>query len=208
MLLKRSAIVLVAGVAALAQTPPYAALDGQVSPRMANLRKQVEQGYPGAVDRFWQEVHKAGAPIVESDPADRRYSLVTFLWEGAPSTRNVVIFDGVAGFDAKDRMRVIDRTNVWYKAYRVRNDARFAYNLSPNDNLEPFDSIKDNDAMERRLAAFKRPAEPTALPRHWITSPPKLPRWNCRTQRHDPGRRRRQPRRRARWKLQLCRARS
>jgi enterochelin esterase family protein len=158
-------MVLVVGIAALAQTPPYAELGAHASPRIANLRKQVEQGDSGAVDHFWQEVHKAGAPIVESAPTDPRYSLVTFLWEGDPSTRNVVIFDGVAGFDAKDRMTAIDSTNVWYKTYGVRNDARFAYNLSPNDNLEPFDSIKDNDAMERRLAAFRLdPLNPRRCP--------------------------------------------
>src|SRR4051812_21884010 len=115
MLLKRSAIVLVLGIAALAPTPPYAPVGDQASPRIANLRKQVEQGDPGAIGHFWLEVRKAGAPLVERDLSDSRYSLVTFLWEGDPSTRNVVIFDGVAGFDAKDRMTAIDSTNVWYK---------------------------------------------------------------------------------------------
>ncbi len=39
------------------------------------------------------------------------------------SARNVVIFDGVAGFDAKERMLHLEHTNIWYKTYRVRNDA-------------------------------------------------------------------------------------
>jgi hypothetical protein len=34
----------------------------------------------------------------------------------------VVIFDGVAGFDAKDQMLHLDRSDVWYKTYRVRNE--------------------------------------------------------------------------------------
>jgi hypothetical protein len=39
-------------------------------------------------------------------------------------------------FDAKDRMTQIDGTDVWYKTYKVRNDARFPYSLSPNAALE------------------------------------------------------------------------
>jgi hypothetical protein len=46
---------------------------------------------------------------------------VTFLWQGNDQTRNVAIFDGVAGFDAKDQMLHLDRSDVWYKTYRVRN---------------------------------------------------------------------------------------
>jgi len=52
-------------------------------------------------------------------------------------------------------MQSIAGTDVWYKTYRVRNDARFTYNLSPNDSLQPFDKIKGEDAMKQRLAAFK-----------------------------------------------------
>jgi enterochelin esterase family protein len=56
-------------------------------------------------------------------------------------------------------------TDVWYKTYRVRNDARFAYNLSPNDSLEPFDQVKGDDAMKQRLAAFQAdPLNPHRCP--------------------------------------------
>jgi hypothetical protein len=41
---------------------------------------------------------------------------------GNDQTRNVVIFDGVAGFDAKDQMLHLDRSDVSYKTYRVRNE--------------------------------------------------------------------------------------
>jgi enterochelin esterase-like enzyme len=155
MFLKRPPLLLLTGIAVFAQTPAYSPMDASASPRISRLRQDVESGDRGAVDRFWQEVRKAGAPWVEKDPGDHRYSLVTFLWQGDSETRNVVLFDGVAGFDAKDRMTRLTGANVWYKTYRVRNDARFAYNLSPNDTLEPFDNIKDDGEMEKRLAMFR-----------------------------------------------------
>jgi hypothetical protein len=121
------------------------------SPRISALRKEIGSGRSAAVARFWQQVRKSSAPQLESIPGDAANSLVTFLWQGNSETRNLVIFDGVAEFDAKDRMTQIDATNVWYKTYKVRNDARFAYNLSPNDTLEPFDNIKGDDARRSGL---------------------------------------------------------
>jgi hypothetical protein len=46
-------------------------------------------------------------------------------------------------------------SDVWHKTYRVRNDARFAYTLSPNDSLQPFDQVKGDEAMRDRLAMLK-----------------------------------------------------
>ncbi len=145
-------LLLLTGVAVLAQVRTYSQLGAGASPRVARLQREVRSGDRGAVDRFWKEIRKHGAPLVERDSGDN--SLVTFVWHGEPETHNVVIFDGVAGFDAKDRMEHLEGTNVWYKTYRVRNDARFAYNLSPNDSLQPLDEIK-GDGIEKRLADFQ-----------------------------------------------------
>jgi enterochelin esterase family protein len=107
------------------------------------------------VKNFWDAVHKSGAPLIEAAPGASGFSLVTFLWQGNDRTGNVVIFDGVAGFDAKDQMLHLDRSDVWYKTYRVRNDARFAYNLSPNGSLQSFEEVKGDEAMRSRLAMLK-----------------------------------------------------
>jgi enterochelin esterase-like enzyme len=157
--------LLLTAFAVFAQTPVHSEADVNASPRILALRKDVELRRRAAVDRFWQEVRKAGAPLVESIPGDGGNSLVTFLWQGDSKTRNVVIFDGVAGFDSKDRMTQLGGTDVWYKTYKVRNDARFAYNLSPNDPLDSFDDIKGDDAMKKRLAMFRAdPLNPRRCP--------------------------------------------
>ena len=104
---------------------------------------------------FWAFVSRTGTPLVEAIPGERDFSLVTFLWRGDDHTRNVVICDGVAGFDAKDQMIYLRGTDVWRKTYRVRNDARFAYKLSPNDSLQSFDDLKGEEQMQTRLAMLQ-----------------------------------------------------
>ena len=46
-------------------------------------------------------------------------------------------------------------TDVWRKTYRVRNDARFAYKLSPNDSLQSFADVKGEEQMQTRLAMLQ-----------------------------------------------------
>jgi enterochelin esterase family protein len=155
MLAKLVLIILVVLADASGQIPTYSAAGRNDSASVANLRHQVQSGDAGAVTKFWNAVHKSGAPLVEEVPGEKDFSFLTFLWQGNDRTRNVVIFDGVAGFDAKDRMLHVDGTDVWYKTYRVRKDARFAYNLSPNDSLQSFDEVKGDQAMRDRLAMLQ-----------------------------------------------------
>jgi len=135
------------------------------SPRIAALRKEVEMGGRDAAAQFWKDVKHSGAPLIESVADEPHYSYVTFLWHGDASTRNVVIFDGVAGYDAKDRMVRLADTDVWYKTYKVRNDARFAYYFSPNDPLTSVNEVKGDEAMRTRLAMFQTdPLNPHRCP--------------------------------------------
>lgn len=146
-----------------AQTNSAAAPDA--SPRIAALQKDLAAGNKDAVPRFWVQVKKIGAPLIEPVPADPHYSYVTFLWHGDASTRNVVIFDGVADYNAKDRMVRLADTDVWYKTYKVRDDARFAYYFSPNDPQTSVDDVKGDEAMRARLAMFQTdPLNPRRCP--------------------------------------------
>jgi enterochelin esterase family protein len=146
---------LVAVVAVSAETQTYAPAGSDACRRIALLRHEVARGAPGSEERFWREIRNSGAPLIEPIASEPGFSLVTFLWHGNARTRNVVIFDGVAGFDAKDRMGRLEGTDVWFKSYRVRNDARFAYNVSPNDPLTSFDDVHGDDAMRDRLALLQ-----------------------------------------------------
>ena len=149
----------------MGQSPTFSVATPDASPLIAALRRQIQSSPALTKQRFWASVQRTGAPLIEPIPQEKGYSYVTFLWHGDSQTRNVVIFDGVAGFDANDRMTQIDGTNIWYKTYRVRNDARFAYNLSPNDSLESINDIKTPEAMKQRLAALRiDPLNPRRCP--------------------------------------------
>lgn len=146
-----AALIAVAAIVVLAQAPssssfdspyPFRAAAASASPRLAKLRTDIRSSGQAAVDAFWNEIRQHGAPIVEP-AADERHSLVTFVWRGSAEAKNVVVVDGVAlgvgGVDpANSRMTRIPETDVWFRTYDVRNDARFTYALSENDPLTSF----------------------------------------------------------------------
>ena len=109
------------------------------SPRIAQLRKAPTAA---TVAAFWDEVRRGGAPLVEPVAGEPDYSWLTFLWRATEPTSNVVVIDGVAagvgGTEPRNSMLArLARTDVWYRTYKVRNDAAFTYTLSPNDSLQP-----------------------------------------------------------------------
>ncbi len=152
---------------AYALGPPltYTVAAADSSPGIKRLRNDLESGKAAALQEFWTSAAKTGTPLIETIPGQMDFSLVTFLWRGKQGTRNVVIFDGVAGYDAKDQMLHLPGTDVWYKSYRVRNDARFAYSLSANDSLQSVNEIRDDAQMQRRLAMLQPdPLNPRRCP--------------------------------------------
>ena len=170
------------------------AQDDLTSTRLITLKKTLEGGNRAALDDFWQEVTRTGTPLLETINGDERHVLLTFLWRAKEETRNVVVFGGVAGqeFSKNQMTRLLD-TDLWYKTYKVRNDARFSYHLSLNDSLVPFDKIdvKDQKAVLQRTSTFKTdplnpktypglPAPsvvelPAAPPQPWIKRSPDVP---------------------------------
>jgi len=150
---------------AFGQQPTHSLAAPGSSPALKRLRKQIDSGDPRSLRNFWNSVSAAGTPLIETIPDEPEFSLVTFLWRGDGNTRNVVVFDGVAGFEAKDQMTNLAQSDVWYRSYRVRSDARFAYNLSPNDSLQPFSEVKTDEQMQRRLAMLQvDPLNPRRCP--------------------------------------------
>ncbi len=79
-------------------------------------------------------------------PADHASSLVTFVWRAKENTRSMAVVDCVAGFDsAATQMSRLGSTDLWYKTYAVRNDARFTYQFSLNDLQQRFDKLDPKD---------------------------------------------------------------
>ena len=104
------------------------------SPRIERLRADVASGLTNT-DAFWSEVKATGTPLIE--PLGEKHALVTFLWRGAPDTRNVVVLlSDFAGVRPQDHMmRRLENSDVWFLTVRLPPAARFLYRLSPNDPL-------------------------------------------------------------------------
>jgi enterochelin esterase family protein len=155
--LRQALIMLCLSLIAVAQPqPPFATASDDASPRIAQLRDAVREKRVGAVNSFWEEVGNTGTPLIEPIVDQAQYSWVTFLWQAKENTANVAIIDGVAGgigeYDpSKNLMTWISGTDVWYRTYKVRNDAAFTYWISPNDSLE-------------RLGTASRRSQPQADP--------------------------------------------
>ena len=101
------------------------------SPRLQALRARIESGDQEAVQHFWEETEKSGTPLIEDLPSGDqtagRQLLVTFLWRGA-DLRGVVLLGSLSNDALLTRLGA---TDVWYRSYQVRRDARFTYRLAP-----------------------------------------------------------------------------
>ena len=164
------------------------------SPTVAALEEAVRQGRPGVERDFWEKVKRAGAPLVEPIAGDTANVLFTFVWRGDSATRNVALVNAAVASEepAQALLTHVAGTDVWYRSYEARADARFAYELSVNDNLVPFDQVTDwgarsatfhTDPFNKRLyeaTIFGRNvsyAEGPRAPREdWIEARPGVPK--------------------------------
>jgi enterochelin esterase family protein len=117
-----------------------------------------------------------GTPLVECSPAQAPNCLVTFLWRGDASTKNVLVLsEALPGKPAKHLFRHISGTDLWYRTYTFRDDARFMYMLSINDPLIPWEV--EGSERKKRYAGVR--ADPLNQ-RNWCyVSLPRAPseRW-------------------------------
>jgi len=141
------------------------------SKRIRALRAAVERGDRESVNSFWEEVKKAGAPLIEPIAGDRENMAVTFLWKGKPDTHNVmVLWLPYAGAAPEEfLMERLGETDVWYKTVKVHRKMRLAYTLAPNAaRLHPLSLGIDADAITMIAAA----ARPDPLnPKRWRYNP-------------------------------------
>ena len=149
-------IALLAGFLLLAGQG-WARADDLASPRLSALRKEVEAGGQGALERFWHQLAAEGTPLVEPLEGDER--LVSFVWRGCGEGRNVLVIVSPSDFENEEgiagaRLSRLPGTDVCYKSRRIRADARFGYAFSVNDSLVPLAKATEAEE-EARWAALK-----------------------------------------------------
>jgi enterochelin esterase-like enzyme len=156
---------------------PAARQDKHVSPAIEALRQQFARG-ERTTEAFWKERAASGTPIVEPDKDPQR-QLVTFVWRGTPSTRNVVVVGSFGARPIADAaMTRLDDSDVWYLTLRLPASARFAYSLSPNDPLT-FDPPR---AAQRMASVQSDPLNPN----RWLC-PAEASRYECQSLVELPG---------------------
>jgi hypothetical protein len=114
------------------------------SPSIESLQRQLSSSQKVAVDEFWAPISIRCCPLVEADSTDPNYSLVTFVWKGAPGTKNVVVISPLALVDFGNAiMQRVGDTEIRFRTYRMRNDTRMTYRFAVNDTLVPFEKEKN-----------------------------------------------------------------
>lgn len=131
-----SIVLGLASLAAAAGGPELPWLEGMASPRIEQLRKQVEDGDASAVPRFWEEMKQQHTPLVEALPGDSGHVLVTFLYQATGPTRRVALVAPLSTDRATPLMNRLGDSDLWYKTYGLRNDMRFSYSFLPNPTPE------------------------------------------------------------------------
>ncbi len=151
------------GASELLSSPPR-------SPQIAQLESALRSGDKRSLQRFWTEVQEHGSPLIESIPSDVDHYLITFIWRARVPLRNVLLVSGlsnnsygrdVLGENILIRLR---GTDVWYRSYRVRSDARFTYSFSVNDSLVPSEEERSPDVREAKF-------QPDPLNRRHVSGP-------------------------------------
>lgn len=118
---------------------------------------------PDSEAAFWRRIAEARTPLIEPDPRDAGYSLVTYVFATPESARHVAVNPGFG--EARDH--VMDRipgTGVCHAAYRCRNDMRATYSFAPDVPLVPYDEANAADIAE--MMRYWRERPPVCDPHH------------------------------------------
>ena len=124
------------------------------SPRLVMVAQAVNAGNQNAVQAFWQVVEEHGAPLIEPIPGDTKHYWTTFLWRAKGPVKNVLLKSGLTNYSygrnvlSGNLLCPLPGTDIWYRTYHVRSDARFTYEFSVDDSLVPEEEDPHPDERE------------------------------------------------------------
>jgi enterochelin esterase family protein len=143
------------------------------SPRLRGLTTAEARGDHRALPEFWDQVRRAGTPRVEEIPGDSSAVLLTFLYRGDSATKNVALFRGIeVSLNLADNAFIqLPGTDVWYRTYSSRRDARTTYVLGVNADLSPMGEDNSGEIFRRLRAFGLDPMNPRKFPPSGQASP-------------------------------------
>ena len=116
------------------------------SPRLLALKSALVSGRGAALGEFWRAVEREGTPLVEQIKDDDKNLLVTFLWRDRATEKFVAVFPFARINPLPHLFARMEGTDLWYKSYRLRRDARFEYLISAQASFTPFAAQVPADA--------------------------------------------------------------
>lgn len=128
------------------------------SPQIEALKKQLAAGDADTLSQFWEQIARDGAPLIETIENDYQHLLVTFVWREPADdpAQNVTLIGALTGKDlVNGQLEQLPGSDVWYRSYKVRNDLRTIYYLSPNNPLQSWDSIRSEADWQAQVALWK-----------------------------------------------------
>jgi len=108
---------------------------------------------PAGEGAFWERIARERTPLIEPDPAQPDYSLVTYVFPIPEGARHVVV---MAGFDrVTDVMDRIAGTSICHATFRYRNGVRATYSFWPDMPPTTWEEASDAEwkALREALAA-------------------------------------------------------
>jgi enterochelin esterase-like enzyme len=146
--MRKSALTLLLACALTHLHAAAQAFAGQMpeSPRLAALKRALESGRGEALEEFWREVSREGAPLVEQIKDDDEHLLLTFLRRDGAAEKFVAVFPFARVNPLPHLFKRLEGTDLWYRSYRLRRDARFEYLIAAEDTLAPFAAREPADA--------------------------------------------------------------
>jgi len=100
------------------------------SPRLKQLTD------PAAIAKFWAQIEKEGAPLIEPLPNDSRNMLVTIVWRARGETKGVMVQSQFCNGE-ECFMKRLGNSDLWYASFKIDRRVRTYYYLVPNISPVP-----------------------------------------------------------------------
>jgi enterochelin esterase-like enzyme len=140
------------------------------SPRLKQLTDAA------SVAKFWSQVEKEGAPLIEPLPDDPRNMLVTIVWRGSGETKGAMVQSQFCDGE-HCLMKHLPNTDVWYASFKINRHVRTYYTLVPNVSAQPelsegqydlFASMSQRDPLNPK-GWFENSEDPDVLLHHGVS---------------------------------------
>lgn len=148
-------------------------MDKIISPVIKRLSEEIAAGNTTALEVFWCDIEKNGAPLIEHVPNDEDSVYVTVVWKDTEGIDKISVFGELFGMNTDHtQLELMQGTNLWYRCYIAPKTARSLYVFFVNEKpdmeltdidvrLDPFHShvitcIEDEAHPNEYCVCFKQ----------------------------------------------------